>query len=391
MWTLPPVGDNPEPGNPPAKSRHRGSRNFVFSFFILVMLGIVIGTSIRLNIFEPEEIGRTDFIYPIADVDHKESGVEFGTYIVNIYNLDMNQKVFSADGWVWMRWPSNLQHFLEEKKMEPIEIIRMVNQVNAWDFYMEPEDKSPKKEADGHYYQRFKFSGSFYVNDLDFSSFPFHTLTLPLVFELEEQDLPPEFTHTKLLIDQPGSGLGRYRDIMGYSTTNFSKRTFMHEYATNMDGQQSGPGVNNVYQVRFEVSYRKSTNSTILRLLLPLCIVMVVVFASLYLPVSCFELRVTIPPTMVLSLIFLQQGYQQSLPDLNYITPMDAAYNACYLVNLILFVLFVFDIMLLNEAPEGQELMTIERIRRIDRWMQLVIVLFLFSATGLVFMAPLVF
>ena len=353
------------------------------------MLGIVIGLSIRLNIFEPEEIGRTDFIYPIADVDHKESGVEFGAYIVNIYNLDMNQKVFSADGWVWMRWPSNLQHFLEKKKMEPIEMIRMVNQVNAWDFYMEPEGKTPKKEADGHYYQRFKFSGSFYVNDLDFSSFPFHTLILPLVFELEEQDLPPEFTHTKLLIDQQGSGLGRYRDIMGYSTTNFSKRTTMHEYATTMDGQQSGPGVNNVYQVRFEVSYRKSTNSTILRLLLPLCIVMVVVITSLYLPVSCFELRVTIPPTMVLSLIFLQQGYQQSLPDLNYITPMDAAYNACYLVNLILFVLFVFDTILLNEAPEGQELMTIERIKRIDRWMQLVIVLFLFSATGLVFMAHL--
>ena len=54
------------------------------------------GLVIRLGLLEPDEVIHNDSIYPIADVNPSVSGVEFGTYIVNLYNLDANQKIFSA-------------------------------------------------------------------------------------------------------------------------------------------------------------------------------------------------------------------------------------------------------------------------------------------------------
>jgi len=383
MSTSPPNSEDPEEGNPTPTPRDQGSRFLIYSFFFFIALSFITGLVIRLELLEPDEVIHNDSIYPIADVNPSVSGVEFGTYIVNLYNLDANQKIFSADGWIWIRWPSDLQEFLEQKQVAPLSMIRLVNQVNSWDFEIHPENETPDKEADGRYYQRFKFSGSFYASGLDFSAFPFHTITLPLAFELEEKDFPPEFTNMKLLIDQAGSGIGRYIDLMGYATTDFSKRTIMHQYATTMNGREHGPGMDHVYQIRFEVSYKKSVNATILRILLPLVIVMILVIYSPSLPSNCWELRVTIPPTIILSLIFLQQGYQSTLPELPYMTPMDSLYNGCYIVNLLLFVLFIFDIILLNEAPESKKEETIEKIKMMDRWIQILCVFLLIAVSGI--------
>ncbi len=389
MSTSPPDHEDRKIEPPPTTSPDQGSRFLIFSFCFFIILGLITGVCVRLELLEPKEIIHNDLIYPIDDIAPPESGVEFGTYIVNLYNLDTNQKIFSADGWIWIRWPSSLQTFLEKKKIEPLSMIRLVNQVNTWDFSIEPHNEKPDREADGRYYQRFKFSGSFYANGLNFKAFPFHTIKLPLAFELEEKDFPPEFTNMKLRIDQAGSGIGRYIDLMGYATTDFSKRTYMHQYATTMNGQEHRPGMDRVHQLRFEVSYKKSVNATLLRIILPLVVVMVLVIYSPSLPVSCWELRVTIPPTIILSLIFLQQGYQTTLPELPYLTPMDTLYNGCYLVNLVLFTLYIYDILLLHEVPESGKAKTIEKIKRMDRWMQIFMVLFLCSIAGMSYMSDL--
>jgi hypothetical protein len=110
---------------------------------------------------------------------------------------------------------------------------------------------------------------------------------------------------------------------------------------------------------------------------------MILVIYSPSLPSNCWELRVTIPPTIILSLIFLQQGYQSTLPELPYMTPMDSLYNGCYIVNLLLFVLFIFDIILLNEAPESKKEETIEKIKMMDRWIQILCVFLLIAVSGI--------
>ena len=180
MSTSPPNSEDPEEGNPTPTPRDQGSRFLIYSFFFFIALSLMTGLVIRLGLLEPDEVIHNDSIYPIADVNPSVSGVEFGTYIVNLYNLDANQKIFSADGWIWIRWPSDLQQFLEQKQVAPLSMIRLVNQVNSWDFEIHPENETPDKEADGRYYQRFKFSGSFYASGLDFSAFPFHTISLSL-------------------------------------------------------------------------------------------------------------------------------------------------------------------------------------------------------------------
>lgn len=64
-------------------------------------------------------------------------------------------------------------------------------------------------------------------------------------------------------------------------------------------------------------------------------------------------------------------------------TPMDSLYNGCYIVNLLLFVLFIFDIILLNEAPESKKEETIEKIKMMDRWIQILCVFLLIAVSGI--------
>ena len=62
---------------------------------------------------------------------------------------------------------------------------------------------------------------------------------------------------------------------------------------------------------------------------------------------------------------------------------MDSLYNGCYIVNLLLFVLFIFDIILLNEAPESKKEETIEKIKMMDRWIQILCVFLLIAVSGI--------
>ena len=91
------------------------------------------------------------------------------------------------------------------------------------------------------------------------------------------------------------------------------------------------------------------------------------------------EVRLSIPPTAILSLIFLQKIYQDWLPELPYITFLDTIYNLCYLANLILFGLYLWGSNTLSRAPKDQRFSVAEQIAkydsRVQRWLMLAFIL----------------
>ena len=90
-----------------------------------------------------------------------------------------------------------------------------------------------------------------------------------------------------------------------------------------------------------------------------------------------WDVRVGIPPTAVLSLIFLQQTYQNWIPELPYITFLDTIYNVCYATNLILFGLFLWGTNAYNLASEQDKVSVVERIDRLDSYFQKGLVVFI--------------
>ena len=123
--------------------------------------------------------------------------------------------------------------------------------------------------------------------------------------------------------------------------------------------------------------------ATVIRLILPLLFVMVILLMSPLIPSTGWDVKLAIPPTVMLTLIFLQQSYQSSLPELPYITFLDCLYNMCYMDCLLLFGLFLWGSMAYHFSSEEDRQETMFRIHQVDRRFLLLLVV-LFPIEGIV-------
>lgn len=219
------------------------------------------------------------------------------------------------------------------------------NGVNDYDFSLVPDSSAPLRFPNGRYYQKYRYSGHFYVHDLNFRRYPFQTISLPLALELKSIDLLDTGTPLNVVLDHEHSGVGSYIEIAGYIKKGFTFSSYLHKYI-NAQGE---PGLINdirsLFQARMEIAYGKAPMATVIKLLLPLITVMAIILLSTLIPLKGWEVRLAIPPTVILTLIFLQQAYQANLPDLPYITFLDCLYNMSYLSALMIFGLYLWGSM----------------------------------------------
>jgi hypothetical protein len=300
--------------------------------------------------------------------------IEVGLLVDNIYNFEPDKKTFDADGWVWLKWSAEIEREMKVQGVSPQQLFYFYNQVGDWDLSLTPGSENPVKLADGRHYQKFRFSGHFYANELDFRKYPFQTITLPMALELNPGKFVVQGERIKMAIDQKNSGVGAYIDLGGYLTTGFTFTNYQHHYESSLGDPNITNEASQVPQARMEISYEKALVATVLKLLLPLITVMALALFSPSISSSGWDVRVGIPPTALLTLIFLQQTYQTWLPELSYITFLDSVYNVCYYANLMLFGLFLWGTNEYSMASEEEKPAVVERIDRIDRYFQVLLV-----------------
>lgn len=308
--------------------------------------------------------------------------LEVGLLVDNIYNFEADKKTFDANGWVWLKWSTEIEREMKAQGVSAQQLFYFYNQVGDWDLSLTSGSENPVKMSNGRYYQKYRFSGHFYANELDFRKYPFQTITLPMALELNEGKLLVQGERIRMRIDQDNSGIGAYIDLGGYLTTGFTLTNYLHRYESTL----GEPGVMDetiqVPQARMEISYEKALVATVLKLLLPLVTVMALALFSPSISSSGWDVRVGIPPTALLTLIFLQQTYQTWLPELSYITFLDAVYNICYFANLMLFGLFLWGTNEYSMASETEKAAVVERIDRIDRYFQVMLLGILIIGIG---------
>jgi hypothetical protein len=116
---------------------------------------------------------------------------------------------------------------------------------------------------------------------------------------------------------------------------------------------------------------------------MPLITVMLLTLFSPSIAPMGWEVRVGIPSTSLLTLIFLQQTYQSSIPDFHYLTFLDSIYNLCYMVDLILFALFLWAAKIYHAAAEEDHKIVAAYIEKIDHRFQVVLTLgLIFGVVG---------
>jgi hypothetical protein len=298
--------------------------------------------------------------------------IDTGMHIENIYQLNLKDKTFWAEGWYWVKWRPEIQKIIESDKIPLDHILEFTNEIESASMVVEPDNTEPVKQPDGRLYQLYRFSGHFFVNDLSLAGFPFFDMNLPITMETRPDSLACYENSVSCVSLLPESNvshtlIGKYADINGYEMVGSLVKPYLHYYNTNF-----GSGASGFSAVDYGIVYKTNFLSAFWQYLLPLLVVVGVVIASPSLPGALGDVRLAIPTTALLTLIFLQQAYRADLPPLSYPTFLDYLYIYAYLVSISFFLLFCWGSNYYHLAQEGGELAAEQHINKVDWKFQLV-------------------
>ena len=325
-----------------------------------------------------EKLSDQEMVLDQQGLDEAEFHVQVGIYATSTYDLDLSIPSYSSNGYVWMRWGEDLQRYLNEQDQTIEQGITLVNGlVSDADPVLTPMSSAPVHNEDGTYYQLFNYIGRFYIDKASFRHFPFVTVSLPLVLEMEDVNGALDYPHLRFEPDIQNSGMGLFAGIIGWLNRGWSIAEYRHNYATNFG---LGGSADDYSLVIFDISFGTSSWSAFWRLILPLLVVMAMVLLVFKVRPDEQDARAGIPVTVLLTLVFLQQTYRDELPDLPYLTFLDQVYVIAYVVTLLAFILVIFlgrRYGELDEMPAGASRdLKKARLEQLDELWPLTVVIF---------------
>jgi hypothetical protein len=134
----------------------------------------------------------------------------------------------------------------------------------------------------------------------------------------------------------------------------------IHSYTTSF-GEEGVANAGEYSMATFEISYRTNGWAAFYRFVLPWLAVMVILLLTPNLEGNLNDLRLAIPSTALLTLVFLQGGAHA-----DYLTFLDKLYLFGYVVATAEFWLFVWGSNLISRAPEAEHTQVMDRINRVD-------------------------
>jgi len=306
---------------------------------------------------------------PVEDLGEDVLIIYAGILVDKVYELSLVSRTFSADGYVWLEWPTSAQDLMDAKGIKPVDLIRLANRVEIWDSTFEPVTDTPRVLSAGRFYQRYRFSSRFYDDEIEFLRDPFGKVILPVIVEVAPPPMSNKYAAVILLPHhQENHFMGLSGSLSGYRLRTSTFEPYLHRYPSRF-GSWYHPEFS---QLRLEMVYQADYWSAFVNWVFPLLIIMSVVLLSPSVAGSMGDVRLAIPSTALLTLIFLQQSYHDGLPPLPYLTFLDQLFAVGYAIALGLFVLFTWGTNAYAKArPEEREMIS-DRIDRTDLIFQLV-------------------
>ena len=312
-------------------------------------------------------------------------GVKVGAYVDNFHDLSLQNRRFVGEGYYWMEWTQTLQDKLDAEKIEAKSVIVLANQVDNWDSQITPLSEKPIKLPTGNYYQQVQFSANFYIPEINLKRFPFETIELPVILETGDDSLAIQNDNVVLIPDASKNAIvGSFAEINGYKITSATLKSTIHNYGTDWglnDGKLS------YSSVTLQATLASTPLPSFLKYFLPLIIVVGIVILAPSLEGELGDVRLAIPSTGLLTLIFLQQAYQAELPALDYLTFLDWIYACGYVISIGTFVLFLWGTNVCHRNHEHSKEEVLHRINRADTIFQITAIVGTLVAGALAWLA----
>lgn len=306
--------------------------------------------------------------------DNPARTIEVGLHVENIHGLSLADQTFWVEGWYWLIWPEAIQKIIDQNKIDLKNMVELTNQVEDDSMVIEPEPGQPLQLPGNFTYQLFRVSGKFYADKLTLEKSPFQKIVLPVTIETRPLVLSctkggPPCVHLKPQIyqDKTESLMGLYSRLNGYEYQGAQVVSYIHKYNSNFG---VGEPVD-FPSVDFSFIYKANPIAAFSQYLLPLLVIIGVVLASPSLPGSIGDVRLAIPSTALLTLIFLEQSYLTTIPSLSYLTFLSWLYVYAYILAIIFFILYCWGTHQYITASEEKKRDTEKRIDRIDIYFQI--------------------
>lgn len=325
-------------------SKVHSSLRFMVGLFFVLLLVVIFADVLERNgqgyIRNPNEqvIPASEFFKVFPEKKKTASAVDIGLYIDSLYDLDLSKLTFKARGWLWYNWTKMP---LIEGKVDPGQMGRFdFNFLDEIDVNQEISSQHPVIDqtaaGDTVYWNETSFDAKLSAPDINLRNYPFDRqklsilITNPvhetgeLIYRIQQFRLPP-----------------RVFNISGYKLEGVSYvdeiRVYTSNFADSSEVSWRDDSATTQSQAAFNVFIFRNPFTSLLEYVMPLAVVSFLAVSVVRLGVRYWEVKLTAPPAAILSLIFLQNTYQQDLPRVSYMTCMDLMFLIGYLVCLLSF------------------------------------------------------
>ena len=290
-----------------------------------------------------------------------------GIHLEKIYELNLNSRTFTADGEIWLEWLPDVEELLQRNGTDPADLINLANRIETWDSTFEASSAGPRQLSGGRRQLLFHFSSRFYDDAVDFRRDPFDVLRVPIIIELEPLWTSQKYADLRLLPEPSNDNLvGSLGSLSGYQLKRASFTPYLRQSSNSM-GTWYRPMLS---QVRLDITYQSNLWPGVVNWIIPLMIINSIVLMAPSVEGTLSDVRLAIPSTALLTLIFLQQSYHSSLPKLPYTTFLDDLFTTSYLIAMALFGLFTWGYNTYAAAPEASKAITMRKINNADKRFQ---------------------
>lgn len=326
-------------------------RLLVAVFFALLLAVILAGVAERNGrsyITNPNEqvIPAQTFFKVFPDKKKTASVVDLGLYIDSLYDLDLRNLTFKARGWLWYTWSKtpmldSTSSVSRQLKVDPGQMGRFdLNFLDESDVNQEISSQQPvpglNAAGKASYWNETSFDAKLAAPSVNLRNYPFDRQQLSILVTN-----PVHVTGELIYVIKQFRLPHRVFNISGYKLDGISYADEIRIYTSNFadasavswrDGSATTQS-----QAAFKIFISRNPLTSLLEYVMPLAIVSFLAVSVVRLGVRYSEVKLTAPPAAILSLIFLQNTFQQDLPRVSYMTCMDLMFLIGYMVCLLSF------------------------------------------------------
>lgn len=302
-----------------------------------------------------------------------------GAYIQNYHDLSLENRHFEAEGFYWFEWTQAMEDLMKKNDIKPADAFEITNEIEKTNTVLNPASETAEKLPNGNYYYQVEFSGDFYIPSLNLRRSPFDSIVLPLTIETLDDSFALQNKNVILVNqDSQDSIVGSDSAMDGYNLVSAKAVPMVHSYGTTWG--LGGPDLT-YSAIEFQALMVSSPVPSLLIWVLPVLIVVGIVLLAPSLAGELGDIRLAIPSTGLLTLIFLQQTYRAELPELDYLTFLDWLYAFGYAISICTFLLFVWATNIFQTAKEEDKPAAVQRINRYDIIFQISAIIITIIAT----------